>query len=281
MDTTLWTSITPTQSPSSRRFRTLWIWLSFETCKRSSVSRPPAGGVGGSVRTDGWRNAKLTLIFFYAEETWLAVGTIYSRDLCRLDPAGGARPRRDVDQNVTAASTSPQKANTVVYIFFYKRKLKIWPALKQIITVVPVHHLFLYSFSFFSSCFCVCDNFSFTTCLFLIVFFLGCWNHFLVCRVWRCVEDNVMCFSCGDESRSRRHLVYRERFLSLISLLFLCSFSFLLQKEKKNNGKVCCFHSLSSVTTFHKSPHSTCCPSISANHTQPELWARSLPKKST
>lgn len=101
-------------------------------------------GAGGRVWTDEQRNSKLTHIFLCGRDLILliAVGTIYSRDLHSLSPAEGDRPLRDVGQSATAASTSPQKANTVVYIFLYKKKLKIWPALKQIITVVPVNHLF-------------------------------------------------------------------------------------------------------------------------------------------
>lgn len=153
-------------------------------------------GAQGSVGTDGQTETRSWRSYFSTQRNRLAVWTIYSRDLCRLHPAGGARPRK-------GASTSPQKANTVVYIFLYKRKLKIWPALKQIITVVPVHHLFLDSFFviFLFSCFCVCDNFSVLQFAFFfkLSFFLGCWNHFLVCRVWRYVEDNVMCFHVGTK----------------------------------------------------------------------------------
>lgn len=69
------------------------------------------------------------------------VGTIYSRALHSLDETGGkttecsGRRRR---RRHTSASTSPQKAITVLYIFLYQKKPKTRPALKQISTVVSV-----------------------------------------------------------------------------------------------------------------------------------------------
>lgn len=112
------------------------------------------GGVGSArARLDRRTEKILSWLSYFSTRRRLdlsiAVGTIYSRDLRSLHPAGGDRPLRVVDQSATAASTSPQKANTVVYIFLYKRKLKIWPVLKQMITVVPVHHLFFPLFRIF------------------------------------------------------------------------------------------------------------------------------------
>lgn len=82
------------------------------------------GGAEARVGTDGQRKFEAdSHIFFYGRrlDLWRAVGTIYRGGLRGLHPAGGDRPLRGADQSAAAASTSPQKANTVVYIFFYTK----------------------------------------------------------------------------------------------------------------------------------------------------------------
>lgn len=111
-------------------------------------------GAGGRVWTDEQRNSKLTHIFLCGRDLILliAVGTIYSRDLHSLSPAEGDRPLRDVGQSATAASTSPQKANTVVYIFLYKKKAENMTCAKANNYCGPRQPSFLSSF-FHSFCF--------------------------------------------------------------------------------------------------------------------------------
>lgn len=106
-----------------------------------------------------------------------------------------------------------------IYIFIQK-KLKIRPALKQIITVVSVQIFF--SFFLLSP---HLINLEIRFCFFYTNWLLGgrapsslpfnlpflslylrCWNHFPA--MWPESEDNVMCFSCGCESRSSRRLFW-------------------------------------------------------------------------